>query len=89
MTYEVPETFLDAANCAEFGYPEAKWVCERLLLRASEMYGDASGNESLIQECSVRIGQMTGPERLRSLERVRTLPYHCPDFSAGGSTPIA
>ena len=61
--YEVPEMFLDAANCAEFGYPYAKRVCERLLLRASEMYGYAFGdNESLIEGCSVRIGQMTGPE---------------------------
>ncbi|KAG6899620.1 hypothetical protein C0995_005371 [Termitomyces sp. Mi166 len=61
--FEVPETFLEAFNSAEFGYPEAKWVCERLLLGASELYGDASSiEEPLIRGSSVRIGQMTGPE---------------------------
>ncbi|KNZ77600.1 L-aminoadipate-semialdehyde dehydrogenase large subunit [Termitomyces sp. J132] len=61
--YEVPETFLDAVNSAEIGYCEAKWVCEHLLLSASELYGNSSGvNEPLMQGCSVRIGQMTGPE---------------------------
>ncbi|KAG6864883.1 putative NRPS-like protein biosynthetic cluster [Blastosporella zonata] len=60
---EVPETFLDATNSAGFGYPDAKWVCERLLLSASELFGDASSvEETLIQGSSVRIGQMTGPE---------------------------
>ncbi|KAG6884831.1 putative NRPS-like protein biosynthetic cluster [Termitomyces sp. T159_Od127] len=64
--FEVPETFLGAAYSAEFGYPEAKWVCERLLLGAAELYGVAAAgaglNEPLLQGCSVRIGQMTGPE---------------------------
>ncbi|KAG5337253.1 putative secondary metabolism biosynthetic enzyme [Termitomyces sp. Mn162] len=61
--YEVPERLLDAVNSAEFGYSEAKWVCERLLSSASELYGDSSGiDEPLMQGCSVRIGQMTGPE---------------------------
>ncbi|KAG6873820.1 hypothetical protein C0992_008373 [Termitomyces sp. T32_za158] len=61
--FEVPETFLDATNSAEFGYPEAKWVCERLLLGATELYGVPAGmDEPLVQGCSVRIGQMTGPE---------------------------
>ncbi|TFK52667.1 acetyl-CoA synthetase-like protein [Heliocybe sulcata] len=62
--FEVPETPLDAVNTAEFGYPEAKWVCERLLLAANEFYGDASpdGEDPLLLTSSVRIGQMTGPE---------------------------
>ncbi|KAF8059573.1 hypothetical protein FPV67DRAFT_1633230 [Lyophyllum atratum] len=61
--FEVPETSLDAENTAEFGYPEAKWVCERLLLAAGELYGDAcSIEEPLVQASNVRIGQMTGPE---------------------------
>ncbi|KAF5377825.1 hypothetical protein D9615_006785 [Tricholomella constricta] len=61
--FEVPETSLDAENTAEFGYPEAKWVCERVLLAAAELYGDAcSIEEPLIQGSNVRIGQMTGPE---------------------------
>lgn len=61
--FEVPETSLGAENSAEFGYPEAKWVSEQVLLAASELYGDASGiEEPLVQGCNVRIGQMTGPE---------------------------
>jgi len=61
--FEVPETFLEPENTSEFGYPEAKWVCERLLLSASELYGDAGGiEEPLVCGSTVRIGQMTGPE---------------------------
>lgn len=61
--FEIPETALDAIHTSEFGYPEAKWVCEMVLLAAVELYGDASSvEEPLIQGSSVRIGQMTGPE---------------------------
>lgn len=61
--FEVPETPLDAENTAEFGYPEAKWVCEQLLLAAVELYGDASSiEEPLVEGSNVRIGQMSGPE---------------------------
>ncbi|KDQ51272.1 hypothetical protein JAAARDRAFT_140530 [Jaapia argillacea MUCL 33604] len=58
--FEIPEIPLDAENTAEFGYPEAKWVCERLLMAASDIYG--SGEAPLLATSSVRIGQMTGPE---------------------------
>jgi thioester reductase-like protein len=61
--FEVPEIPLDAANCAAFGYPEAKWVCEAIILAAEELYGvGASGEEPLLRGSNVRIGQMTGPE---------------------------
>ncbi|EPQ54396.1 acetyl-CoA synthetase-like protein [Gloeophyllum trabeum ATCC 11539] len=62
--FEVPETPLEAVNTAEFGYPEAKWVCEQALLAANEFYGAASpdGEDPLLLTSSVRIGQMTGPE---------------------------
>jgi len=61
--YEVPEAPLDAENTAEFGYPEAKWVCERVLMAAVEMYGSVYNvEEPLILGSSVRIGQLTGPE---------------------------
>ena len=61
--YEVPEAPLDAENAAEFGYSEAKWVCERILMAAVEMYGSIySVEEPLILGSSVRIGQMTGPD---------------------------
>ncbi|KAG5635590.1 putative NRPS-like protein biosynthetic cluster [Sphagnurus paluster] len=61
--FEVPETPLGAENVAEFGYPEAKWVCEQLLLAADELFGGAcSLDEPLLQGSNVRIGQMTGAE---------------------------
>jgi len=61
--YEVPEAPLAAENTAEFGYPEAKWVCERVLMAAVEMYGSVYNiEEPLILGSSVRIGQLTGPE---------------------------
>lgn len=60
---EVPEVALEAINSAEFGYPEAKWVCEALLVAAEELYGDGSSEgEPLMHGSIVRIGQMTGPE---------------------------
>ncbi|KAI0055302.1 acetyl-CoA synthetase-like protein [Artomyces pyxidatus] len=58
----VPEVPLGAAVTAEFGYPEAKWVCERVLEAASELYGAGATDEPLVLTSSVRIGQMTGPE---------------------------
>ena len=57
---EVPETALGATYTADFGYPEAKWVCERLVQIADHLYG--ADGQRLIQGSSVRIGQMTGAE---------------------------
>ncbi|THU97152.1 acetyl-CoA synthetase-like protein [Dendrothele bispora CBS 962.96] len=54
--YEVPEEALEAENTAEMGYAEAKWVAERVVLAAGEMYG------GLIQTSNIRIGQLTGAE---------------------------
>lgn len=56
---EVPEVPMDAINCADFGYPEGKWVCERVGLAANEEYGQG---DALVKASTVRIGQMTGPE---------------------------
>ncbi|KAF8625926.1 hypothetical protein AX17_006652 [Amanita inopinata Kibby_2008] len=53
---KVPECVLGPENVAKFGYAEAKWVCERLLMTAMRMYG------SYLRTSCVRIGQMTGPE---------------------------
>ncbi|VDB88513.1 unnamed protein product [Peniophora sp. CBMAI 1063] len=55
----VPEAPLDPRATAEFGYPEAKWVCEQVALEANRLFG---GEQPLIQAASVRIGQMTGAE---------------------------
>jgi thioester reductase-like protein len=61
--FEVPEDALQAINSAEFGYPEAKWVCEALIVAAEELYGTGSTEEEpLMRGSNVRIGQMTGPE---------------------------
>lgn len=84
----MPEDPHDAANTAEFGYPEAKWVCEQVLLSATEFYGNpCSVEEPLIKGSSVRIGQMTGPEGsgawnesehvpiiIRTAQRLQALP---------------
>ncbi|KAL0961267.1 hypothetical protein HGRIS_006230 [Hohenbuehelia grisea] len=59
---QVPEIPLGGINTAAFGYPEAKWVCERVLMAADELYGTGSGEEALIRGSNVRIGQMTGAE---------------------------
>ena len=59
---EIPEAPLPAANSANFGYAEAKWVCEELLVVAQELYGGSSEEEPLLCGSNVRIGQMTGPE---------------------------
>ncbi|KAI0036586.1 hypothetical protein K488DRAFT_40891 [Vararia minispora EC-137] len=56
----VPEIHLDPAVTSEFGYPEGKWVCERILQAAADMYGGRPG--PLLAAASVRIGQLTGPE---------------------------
>ncbi|KAK1220934.1 hypothetical protein PQX77_016274, partial [Marasmius sp. AFHP31] len=62
----VPEGAVDARATDEFGYAEAKWVCEMVLQAANEMYGGGGegvgGDEPLLRGSSVRIGQMTGPE---------------------------
>ncbi|KAI0322050.1 hypothetical protein OF83DRAFT_1096462 [Amylostereum chailletii] len=59
----VPEDPQPADATADFGYPEAKWVCERLLQTATALYGKSEeGTSPLLATSSVRIGQMTGPE---------------------------
>jgi hypothetical protein len=56
---EIPEIPLDAINTGDWGYPEGKWVGERIGLAANEMYGQ---EDAVVQSSTVRIGQMTGPE---------------------------
>ena len=51
---EVPETHLDALNTVEFGYPEAKWVCEQVGKAAAELYGQG---DAFVRASSMRIGQ--------------------------------
>ncbi|KAF4620377.1 hypothetical protein D9613_000452 [Agrocybe pediades] len=65
---DVPEVELDPRCTDDFGYPEAKWVCEEILLKANELFkqtasdSEPSSSSALLRASSVRIGQMTGPE---------------------------
>jgi thioester reductase-like protein len=54
--FEVPEEMLSADYTAEFGYPEAKWVCESLL----ECVGPLL--QGTVHASIVRLGQLTGAE---------------------------
>ncbi|KAI0322463.1 hypothetical protein OF83DRAFT_1235553 [Amylostereum chailletii] len=60
----VPEVPFGPSVSSDFGYPEGKWVGERVLLVAAQLYGkpeDGAGTP-LLATSTVRIGQMTGPE---------------------------
>lgn len=51
----VPEEPMDNPEVsAHFGYPEAKWVCEQILLKVAAMHA------GLIEPIIVRVGQLTG-----------------------------
>ncbi|EEB96624.1 hypothetical protein MPER_04212, partial [Moniliophthora perniciosa FA553] len=65
--WDIPERAIDARATDDFGYPEAKWVCETVLDAANALYG--VGEESLVRGSSVRIGQMTGPEGVGAWQR--------------------
>jgi len=60
---DVPEMPTDPRTTDDFGYPESKWVCEEILLKANELFGKTNDSKTpLLRTSSVRIGQMTGPE---------------------------
>ncbi|KAL0059558.1 hypothetical protein AAF712_013703 [Marasmius tenuissimus] len=73
----VPEGAVDARATDEFGYAEAKWVCEMVLQAANEMYGGGAGDEPLLRGSSVRIGQMTGPEGSGCWNKSEHFPMIC------------
>lgn len=51
----VPEKAMDDPDVsAHFGYPEAKWVCEQILLKVAAMHAGK------IEPIIVRVGQLTG-----------------------------
>ena len=86
---DVPEIPLEPHHTDDFGYPEAKWVCEEILLRTNELFGvKTDGSTPLLRTSSVRIGQMTGPERsgawnetehfpiiVRTSQMIKALPH--------------
>ncbi|KAG7086748.1 putative NRPS-like protein biosynthetic cluster [Marasmius oreades] len=79
---DIPETALDARATDGFGYPEAKWVCEKVLEGANEMYG------SVVRTSSVRIGQMTGPEGSGAWNETEHFPMMCRSSQVVGALPV-
>ncbi|KIK64898.1 hypothetical protein GYMLUDRAFT_39839 [Collybiopsis luxurians FD-317 M1] len=66
---DVPEAELEPECTDDFGYPEAKWVCEKILLEVNRLFGtstsknvDEDARGPLLITSSLRIGQMTGLE---------------------------
>ncbi|KAK7053490.1 hypothetical protein VNI00_004116 [Paramarasmius palmivorus] len=73
--WDIPETVIDARATDDFGYPEAKWVCEMVLEAANTLYG--AGDKPLLRGSSVRIGQMTGPEGIGAWNESEHFPIIC------------
>ena len=62
---DVQEVAVEPHMTEAFGYPEAKWVCEQILLKANELFGVKTDilKMPLLRTSSVRLGQLTGPEQ--------------------------
>ncbi|KAK0504442.1 hypothetical protein EDD18DRAFT_1133755 [Armillaria luteobubalina] len=76
-TQPVPEQPVPPESTAEFGYPEAKWVCEELLLSL----------EGKVRGSSVRIGQMTGAEGAGAWNESEHFPVVVGASKAVGALP--
>lgn len=65
----VPEIAMDDPEVtAPFGYPEAKWVCEQILLRSAQLHG------SQLDPIVVRVGQLTGSTTAASWSSTEHIP---------------
>lgn len=65
----VPEIAMDDPEVtAPFGYPEAKWVCEQILLRSAQLH------ESQLEPIVVRVGQLTGSTTAASWSSTEHIP---------------
>ncbi|PBK63110.1 acetyl-CoA synthetase-like protein [Armillaria solidipes] len=73
----VPEQPVPPESTAQFGYPEAKWVCEELLLSL----------EGKVRGSSVRIGQMTGAEGAGAWNESEHFPVVVGASKAVGALP--
>ncbi len=73
----VPEQLVPPELTAEFGYPEAKWVCKEQLL---SLGGKVRGS-------SVRIGQVTGAEGAGAWNESEHLPVIVGASKAVGALP--
>ena len=66
---QVPEIAMeDPEVTAPFGYPEAKWVCEQILLRSAHLHN------SQLQPIIVRVGQLTGSTTAASWSSTEHIP---------------
>ena len=65
----VPEVPMEDPDVtAPFGYPEAKWVCEQILLKSAQLH------PSSLEPMIVRIGQLTGSRTAASWASTEHLP---------------
>ena len=71
----------DPAAIDQFGYAEAKWICERMYEAASQVYGDR------VVATSVRIGQLTGGEITGAWNVTEHLPMIIKSCLAIGKFP--
>lgn len=66
----VPEVPMDDPDVtAPFGYPEAKWVCEQILLKSAQLHPSFN-----LEPMIVRIGQLTGSRTAASWASTEHLP---------------
>ncbi|KAL8766521.1 MAG: hypothetical protein Q9209_006737 [Squamulea sp. 1 TL-2023] len=78
----VPETPMDDPDVtAPFGYPEAKWVCEQMLLQSARMH------PTRFEPIIVRVGQLTGSTTAASWSPAEHLPSIFKSSQSLGALP--
>lgn len=79
----VPECPMDDPDVtAPFGYPEAKWVCEQILLKSAQLH-----ESSRFLPIIVRVGQLTGSTTAASWSSTEHLPSIFKSSQALGALP--
>ena len=78
----VPEARMDDPDvAAPFGYPEAKWVCEQMLLQGAELH------PTRFEPIIVRVGQLTGSTTAASWSPTEHLPSIFKSSQSLGALP--
>ncbi|KAL9606067.1 MAG: hypothetical protein Q9179_000747 [Wetmoreana sp. 5 TL-2023] len=78
----VPESRLDDPDVtAPFGYPEAKWVCEQMLLRGAQLH------HARFEPIIVRVGQLVGSTTAASWSPTEHLPAIFKSSQSLGALP--
>lgn len=79
---QVPETPMDDPEVtAPFGYPEAKWVCEQILLQS------AKAHTARFEPIVVRVGQLTGSTVAANWSATEHLPSMFKSSQTLGALP--